>query len=87
MTISSYFASYLVNKLTNHTVSTSVSNKNENDQIISATELDSHADSPVVGKYARIIETTDKTAMVSVFTGDLGEPLKVPIVISAVAYD
>ena len=87
MTVSSYFVSYLVNKLTNHTVSTSVSNKNENDQIISATELDSHADSPVVGKYAIIIETTNKTTMVSGFMSDLGEPMKVPIVIAAVAYD
>lgn len=87
MTVSSYFASYLVNKLTNRTVSTSVINKNDNDQIISATELDSHADSPVVGKYAIIIETTDKKAMVSGFTSDLGEPMKVPIVISSVAYD
>ena len=49
--------------------------------------MDSHADSPVVGKYARIFETTENTAMISGFTSDLGEPMKVPIVIAAVAYD
>ena len=85
--ISSYFASYLVNKIANHKVSTSISTRNENEQVVSATELDSHADSPVVSKYARILETTENTAMVSGFTSDLGDHMQVPIVIAAVAYD
>ena len=55
--------------------------------IISATELDSYTDSPVVGKHAYIIETTSKTALVSGFTTELGEPIRVPIVIAAIIYD
>ena len=50
-------------------------------------ELDSHADSPVVGKHARILERTDKTVKVSGFTEDLGGSLSVPVVNAAVAYD
>ena len=53
----------------------------------SATELDSHADSPVLGQNAIIIETTSKTVLVSGFTSDLGKPLRVPVVTAAVAYD
>ena len=52
-----------------------------------ATELDSHADSPVVGRYSKILEDTGKTATVSGFTTDLGKPITVPIVNAAVAYD
>ena len=54
---------------------------------ITATKLDSHADSPVVGWYAKVLEETSKTARVSGFTSDLGEALEVPIVNAAVAYD
>ena len=53
----------------------------------SATELDSHADSPVLGQNAIIIETTSKTVLVSGFTSDLGKPLRVPVVNSVVAYN
>ena len=54
---------------------------------MTATELDSHADSPVVGKYARILESSHRTAMVSGFTTELGKPLRVPIVNAAIAYE
>ena len=53
----------------------------------SALELDSHADSPVVGKYARILERTDKKVSVSGFSDELGKPIKVEVVNAAVAYD
>ena len=54
---------------------------------VTATELDSHADSPVVGKYAKIIEDTGREVTVSGFTSALGKPLTVPVVNAAVAYD
>ena len=57
------------------------------DNNISATELDSHADSPVIGRNATILEVSNKTAMVSGFTTELGAPMKVPIVTAAVMYD
>ena len=53
----------------------------------STTELDSHADSPVVGKNCVVLEESGKTAKVSGFTSKLGEPLSVPVVTAAVAYD
>ena len=54
---------------------------------VSATELDSHADSPVVGRFTRTLEDTGIQASVSGFTSDLGKPLTVPVVNAAVAYD
>ena len=52
-----------------------------------ATELDSHADSLVVGRYSKILEDMGRKAMVSGFTSDLGKPITVPVVNAAVAYD
>ena len=52
-----------------------------------ATELDSHADSPVVGRYCKILEDTGRKATVSGFTSELGKPMTVPVVNAAVAYD
>ena len=52
-----------------------------------ALELDSHADSPVVGKYARILEDTQRKASVSGFSDQLGAPLEVKIVNAAVLYE
>ena len=52
-----------------------------------ATELDSHADSPVVGQGARVLEHTGRTVRVSGFSGELGSALTVPVVHAAVAYD
>ena len=54
---------------------------------VTSTELDSHADSPVVGRYSKIIEDTGRKATVSGFTTDLGKPMTVPVVNAAVAYD
>ena len=56
-------------------------------KFVSDTELDGHVDSPVVGKYAYILETTPNTASISEFTSNLGDPIQVQIVIAAVAYD
>ena len=52
----------------------------------SRTELDSHANMPVVGRYATIIATTDQTVEVNPFTPDYA-PLKVPLVDAAIKYD
>ena len=48
--------------------------------------MDSHADSPVVGKNAFIISTQDKKITVNGFTDALGSKI-VPVVDAAVAYD
>lgn len=74
----------MVNKITNNKVSALVSARKGDEQVVSATELDSHIDSSVVGKYARILETTENTAMILGFTSELGDPMKVSIVIVAV---
>ena len=48
--------------------------------------MDSHADSPVVGKNAYIISTQDRKITVNGFTNSLGSKT-VPVVDAAVAYD
>ena len=53
----------------------------------SRTELDSHADSPVVGKGALILHHTCETVNIIPFTDGLGTCFDVPIVTAAVAYD
>ena len=68
-------------------MATNTDNVDINYDTTSATELDSHADSPVVGKYAHILEYTSKNAKVSRFTSELGKPIEVPIVTAAIAYD
>ena len=52
-----------------------------------ATELDSHADSQVVGRGARVLEHAGQTGKASDFSGELGSAIKVPVVHAAVAYD
>ena len=49
-------------------------------------ELDSHADSPVVGRNALILYDSGQTANVTGFTKDLGKCMAIPIVTAAVAY-
>ena len=56
-------------------------------ETVTATELDSHADSPVVGRHSSILEFTGKTIKVSGFSDELGSPISVPVVHAAVAYD
>ena len=51
------------------------------------TELDSHADLPVVGKGALILHHTVETVNVIPFTDGIGTCSDVPIVTAAVAYD
>ena len=50
------------------------------------TELDSHADSPVVGRNVIILSDSGQTANVTGFTKDLGRCMSIPIVRAAVAY-
>jgi len=52
-----------------------------------AVELDSHADMPVVGRNAYIIESLDKMVMVGGFTDALGKDMRVPVVNAAVIYE
>ena len=50
-------------------------------------ELDSHADSAVVGSNCYVLRRTGKTANVRGFSSELGKPLSVPFVDALVAYD
>ena len=52
----------------------------------SRTELDSYADSPVVGRNVLIISDSGQTANVTGFTKDLGKCMSIPIVTAAIAY-
>ena len=57
------------------------------DKIVdSRTELDSHANMPVIGKHAFVISYHGKTADVSPFTPDY-EPMVIEIVDAAVLYE
>ena len=51
------------------------------------TELDSHADSAVVGKNALVLRHTNKSVTVSGFTKSLGNVKSVPIVDAAIMYE
>ena len=84
--LSSIFSSYLNQRFTVSTANSS-SGEETTPDFVAATELDSHADSPVVGINCAILEDTGKTAKVSGFTSELGKPITVPIVKAAVAYD
>ncbi len=53
----------------------------------STVELDSHADSPVVGEDAFILERTGRKVSVSGFTDTLGKSLLMDVVHAAAAYD
>ena len=53
----------------------------------SAIELDSHADAPVVGSSATILERTGRKVSVSGFTDRLGKPLDVEVVHACVVYE
>ena len=57
------------------------------DDIQSAVELDSHADSPVAGRSATIVHRTGRQVNVSGFTDQLGKPISVEIVHALVIYE
>ena len=57
-----------------------------NDVLDTQTDLDSHVDSPVVGRNALVFETLETTVQVKGFTSPLGIKM-VPIVNAAVAYN
>ena len=82
--MSDQFNNYLCSRFPQYIFASST---HDDTTMLSTTELDSHADSPVVGKYCKILELTGKTVKVSGFTSDLGKPLEVPVVNAAVAYD
>ena len=54
---------------------------------VTATELDGHADSTVVGRYSCILKDTGCKVTVSDFTSELDKPLSVPVVNVTIAYD
>ena len=61
--------------------------KVSSEKSVDRTDLDSHADSPVVGQGALILHNTGETVNVIPFTDGLGTCKDVPIVTAAVAYD
>ena len=66
----------------------SVTKESVDDTIVhSAIELDSHADSPVAGRTAYVIEKLSRQVKVSGFTDALGKPMLVDVVNAAVVYD
>ena len=77
--ISDTFSRYLIQKVS----AVDIESKSE----VSALELHSHADSPVIGKHTKIIRHTGQEVKVSGFTDELGEALPVEIVDAAVVYD
>ena len=50
-------------------------------------ELDSHADSPVLGRGAHITYNTGRTVSVRGFTDELGDPIRVPVVNGVLVYE
>ena len=80
-TISSGFSAYLLQRIVSTT-----SNPEENDST-SVLELDSHADSPIVGRKAFLIRRTGKRVNLYGFTDRLGKPIPVDVVDTAVLYD
>ena len=50
-------------------------------------ELDSHADSPLVGRGVHVLEYTGRMVTVSGFTDALGEPMLVDVVHAVITYD
>ena len=84
--ISDRFSQYLLLQHLSMVKVSSISTKPDF-ETVTATELDSHADSPVVGKYVWILEDTGRRATVTGFASDLGKPMSVPVVNAAVAYD
>ena len=63
MALSKNFSSYLVNKIDKINTSGVRHTINATNSVISDAELDSHANSPVVGNYAYILDITNKTAL------------------------
>ena len=57
------------------------------DPVNTQLELDSHADSPVVGRHATILEYTGRTVNVRGFADELGKPLRVDVVNAALVYN
>ena len=77
--ISSAFAQHIKSVLNVSASSTSAST--------SRTELDPHANSPLVGKNAIILYKTEMTVNVTPFSCDFGMMPEVPVVHAVVAYD
>ena len=66
-----------------HKIATQVNESTSEVQL----ELDSHADSPVLGHHARITRNTGRFVSVRGFTDELGAPIRVPVVDGAVKYE
>ena len=76
--------SELSDRFSSHLISTMSSDVNRSE---SSTELDSHADSPVVGKNVYILCSTGRKISVKGFTDQLGAPILVPVVDATIIYD
>ena len=61
--------------------------KESDESRITFLELDSHTDSPVVGRMAQIIEKAGRTVSVSGFTDRIGKPIRVEVVTAALMYE
>ena len=73
-------------KYLHHQIATIASTKSC-EEITVATEVGRHADSPVVGPYATILEVINKTVQIYGFTTEIGKPIRILVVMVVVAYD
>ena len=73
-------------RIINHRISITNLDDNDRNRVLKL-ELDSHADSPVVGNGAHVIEYTGKQVSVSGFTDELGKPMLVDVVHAVITYD
>ena len=74
-------------RIINHRVSITGVNDGSKRKDFIRMELDSHADSPVVGCGAHVLEYTGRKVTVSGFTDALGEPMLVDVVHALITYD
>ena len=86
MSASAEAASYDVMDNTDDGGASDSDNSNDGYDQGSRTELDSHANMPVVGRYAYIIAEVGKSVEVSPFSPEY-EPINVPMVDAAIQYD
>ena len=82
LTISKRFEHHLRFK-----VSASSTLSDDSESKSSTLELDSHADSPVLGRHARILERTGRKVSVSGFSDEIGKPILLDVVHGALVYD
>lgn len=68
-------------------ISANSSSEYDEESEIGKLELDSHADSPVLGQGAMVVKETGRYVSVRGFTDKIGRPMRVPVVDAVVIYE